>query len=233
MSKVDQWICWWTSVVFYTLFGVIFFALTRVMPPPRPALTTDQIVHFFAVHRLTIQIGFGILMVVIGFSGMVNGLVAFQLRRMSVSPVFAYAYIGSLVVGGIPGCLIAAFSFLTATFRPDRDPHLIATLYDIGLLSFVGSLGCFITQYLVLALAILWDKNNIFPRWMAYISVWQIVTEVLAAPVFIFKTGPYAWNGSISFWLGTVIFGVYEACIIILVRKAIQRQRAGEPPLTD
>jgi len=42
-------------------------------------------------------------MVVIGFSGIINGLVAYQMKRMSISPVFAYSYIGSLAVGAIPG----------------------------------------------------------------------------------------------------------------------------------
>lgn len=227
-TTIDLWICWWTVPIFYGLFGVIFFVLTRVIPPPSPGLTPDQIVAFFDDHRATIQIGFGLLMLVIGLAGMVNGLVAFQMRRMSVSSVFAYAYITSLAVGAVPGCLLASFSFLTAAFRPDRDPEVIALLYDLGLLSFVGSLGCFTTQYLILALAIFWDRNDIFPKWMAYVCIWQIVTELLAAPVFIFKSGPFAWDGSISFWMGTAIFGVYQTCMIILLRKAVERQPPAE-----
>ena len=35
-SKLDLWICWWVLPFFYTLFGVIFVLLTRVMPPPSP-----------------------------------------------------------------------------------------------------------------------------------------------------------------------------------------------------
>jgi hypothetical protein len=228
-SKIDVQSCWWVLPVFYNLFGLIFVLLARVMPPPRPNRNPEQIAEFFQAHSLTIQIGFSLLMVVIGFSGIANGLVAYQMKRMSVSPVFSYAYIGSLAVGALPGCLFAAFCFLTAAFRPDRDPHLIALLYDMALLTFVGSLGCFTTQYLILALAILLDKNNIFPKWMAYVSVWQIVTELLAAPVFVFKSGPFAWNGSISFYMGTVIFVGYEVCIIYLLRKAIAEQPIGEP----
>ena len=33
------WIVFWIVPAFYTAFGVIFFALTRVMPPPRPDIT--------------------------------------------------------------------------------------------------------------------------------------------------------------------------------------------------
>lgn len=220
-ARRGLWICWWIFPVFYTLFGLIFVPLTRVMPPPRPGMTVPEIVTFFGAHRLGIQIGFGLLMVVIGGGSIVNGLVAHQMRRMTVSPVFAYAYIATLAVGAIPGCLFAAFSFLTATFRPDRDPHIVALLYDTGLLTFVGSLGCFATQYLILAIAILLDRKKVFPNWFAYVSVWQVVTELLAAPVFVFRRGPFAWNGVISFWEGTALFGVYIACLIMLLRKAI------------
>jgi hypothetical protein len=184
---------------------------------------------FFHHHALTIKIGFSMLMVVVGFASWTNGLVVTHMKRMSVGSVWAYGYIASLAVGAIPGCIFAAFAFLTAVFRPDRNPHVMVLLYDMGLLMFIGSLGCFATQYLIFALAILLDKNKIFPKWLAYVSIWQIVTEGLAAPVFIFKHGPFAWNGAISFWQGTAIFVFWQVCVLYLLYKAIKRQPMGEP----
>ncbi|MHC9295720.1 hypothetical protein ACRCUN_24920 [Mycobacterium sp. LTG2003] len=226
--KVDQWICWWTIPIFYLIFGLIFVVLTRVMPPPRPDVGHAEIVAFFTDHGLTIRIGFALLMFFIGFTGVANGLIALQIKRMSVAPVFAYGYVAALVVGAVPGCLMAAFSFLAAAFRPDRDPQIIAMLYDLALLSFVGSLGCFCTQNMVLALAIFLDKNDVLPKWLAYMSIWMIVTELLAGPVFIFTSGPLAWNGSISFYLGTVVFVVWEMAIIYLLFSTIKRQSPDE-----
>ncbi|WP_231514592.1 hypothetical protein [Mycobacterium sp. URHB0044] len=228
IPKIDQRIAWWTIPIFYNVFGLIFVVLTRVMPPPRPDVGPDQIVAFFHDHSLTIRIGFGILMLVIGFTAVANGLIALLIKRMSVAPVFAYAYIASLVVGAIPGCVLPAFAFVAAAFRPDRDPEIMVMLYDWCLLSFVGSLGCFATQNMVLALAIFLDRNEIFPKWLAYMSIWMIVTELLAGPVFIFKSGPLAWNGSISFYMGTVVFVLWEVCIIWLMRTAINRQSTDE-----
>jgi hypothetical protein len=227
-SGIDLRVCFWVVPIFYSLFGLIFVPLTRVMPPPRPDVTAHQMVGFLQQHALTIQIGFALLMIVIGFAGVTNGVVAYEIKRMSVNPAFAYAYLGALAVGALPGCLMAAISFLAAVFRPGRDVQIVALLYDVTFLSFVGSLGCFSTAYLVLAIAILLDKNAIFPKWLAYISIWQIVTELLATPVFIFRSGPFAWNGSISFWMGTAIFGFWEVCVIVLLKKAIDRQPLGE-----
>jgi len=228
-AKLDLWICWWAFPVFYSLFGLIFVVLTKVMPPPRPGVDAEQIGRFFDDNATTIKLGFALLLVFIGLAGVTNALVAVQMKRMSVKPVFAYAYIATLAVGAIPGCLFAAFAFLAAVFRPDRDPQLIALLYDIGLLTFVGSLGCFTANYLVLAIAIFLDQNRIFPRWMAYITFWQIATELLAAPVFIFQKGAFAWNGAIAFWEGTLIFATFLGCLIILLRRAIEQWPAGEP----
>jgi hypothetical protein len=227
-GKLDLWICYWTIPAFYGLFGLIFFVLARVMPPPKPGLSTEQMVDFVDAHSLTIKIGFGMLMVIIGFASVANGLIALQIKRMSVGPVFAYAYIVALAVGAIPGCLFCALSFLAAALRPDRDPEIIALLFDIGMMTFVGSLGCFATQYLVFALAVFLDKNGIFPKWLAYVTVWQIVTELMAAPIFVFTDGPFAWDGSISFWMGTAIFGFWQGCMIVLLYKAVKTQPADE-----
>ncbi|MCG5434166.1 hypothetical protein LV457_17995 [Mycobacterium sp. MYCO198283] len=227
-ARTDLVIVWWTLPVFYTLFGLIFVVLTRVMPPPRPDKPVEQIVDFFAEHTLTIKLGFGVLMVVIGWAAWANGLIAYQITRMSVGSVWAYAYIGALAVGAVPGCLLAAFAFLAAVLRPDRDPQLLALLYDVGLLTFVGSLGCFSTAYLVFALAVFLDRNGVFPTWIAYVTIWQIVTEIMAAPVFLFTDGAFAWDGSISFWMGTAIFGFWEGCLIALLLRAVRQDRAGE-----
>jgi len=230
-SKRDVWLVFWIVPAFYTAFGIIFFMLTRTMPPPRPDITTDQMVGWFGQHATTIRVGFGFLVLIVGGAGVANGIVAYHMKRMTVGSVLAYTYIGAMAVGALPGCLLVAFCFLAATFRPDRDPELIALLYDLGLLSYVGSLGCFSAAYFAFAIAIFYDRNEIFPKWLAYISIWQIVTEVIATPVFIFKAGPFAWNGSISFWTGTVIFGVWLMCVITFLKKATELQPADEAPL--
>ena len=229
-TKTDLWLCWYVLPIFFALFGIMFVPLGRVMPPPRPDVSIAQKAGFISAHSLTIQIGFGMLMVVIGFSAIaVNANVGYQMKRMTVSPAFAYAYMGGMAVGTLPGCLFAAFCLLTAALRPGRSPEIVALLYDTALLSFVGSLGCFSAAYLAFAIAILLDRNDVFPKWLAYVSVWQIVTEILAAPVFVFKSGPLAWNGSISFWMGTAIFAFWQGCVIVLVRRAIKLQPVGEP----
>ena len=38
--------------------------------------------------------------------------------------------------------------------------------------------------------------------------IWQIITEVIATQMFVFRSGPFAWNGSIAFWWAVVVFSL-------------------------
>jgi hypothetical protein len=223
-KKLDEWVCWWSLPIFYTLFGLIFVYLGKLMPPPAPGWSQAEIVRFIRDNTHHMQIAWVLLTLSLGFASLSSGLIIVQMKRMQgVSPVFAYAYMTALAVAALPGCLFCGLMFSIAAFREDRAPHLIALLYDMGLLSFVGSLGCFVTQYFVFALAIFLDRGKVFPKWLAYMSIWGAVTEFVAAPIWIFKSGPYAWDGLISFYLGTIIFVVWEFCLVVCLYKENKR----------
>jgi len=175
-GKPDVVLMTWFFPAWYAVFGVIICLMARVTPPPRPDVTDADKVAFFVENGTNIRIGFCLLLILLGGAALTNGLVAYHMKRMSVGSVFAYAYIGGMGVGALPGFLLVAVCFLTATFRADRNPEQVSLLYDLGMLSYNGSLGCFSAAYLVLALAILYDRNEIFPKWFAYVSIWQIIT---------------------------------------------------------
>lgn len=230
-GKPDVRLVCWFFPAWYALFGVIICVLARVTPPPRPDVTAADKVAFFAENGLTIRIGFCVLLILLGGAAVTNGLVAYFILRMSVGSVFAYGYIGGMGVGALPGFLLVAVCFLTATFRVDRDPELVSMLYDVGMLSYNGSLGCFSAAYLVFALAILYDKHDIFPKWFAYVTIWQIVTEVIATQMFVAYSGPFAWNGSLAFWWSVVVFSVWLGVLIVLLKRATNREPLDAPAL--
>ena len=52
-------------------------------------------------------------------------------------------------------------------------------------------------------------------------TIWQIVTEVIATRrCGVLTSGPFAWNGSIAFWLAVIVFGVWLNCQGLLLKKA-------------
>ena len=233
--KLDQWICFWSIPVFYLLFGVVFVLLGRIMPPPSPTMTTTNIVAFMTSPDLSLAVV--LLAMSLGMYALNSGLMLTQMKRMvGVSPVLRYAYVAVLGVGGVPGCLFPGYMFALGAFRPEYDPGILSMLYDLGFLCFVGSLGCFVIQYVVFTIAVFLDQRGIFPKWLGYFSIWTLVTELVAAPVFITQTGPYAWNGLLAFYQGTVIWVAWQTCVTICLYKAIKNQpleELNQPMRTD
>jgi hypothetical protein len=230
-DKRSLWIVFWIFPLFFGLFGVVFVLLLRVIPPPRPDVGPEYITAYFTAHHTTILVGLGLLCLVFGGHAMANGFVTYHMKRMSSGATFAYVYMAGLAVGTLPGMFLVAACWGAAALRPEREPRIIALLYDLGMLSFNGSLGCFATAYLGFAVAILVDKNGIFPKWLAYLTIWQIVTEVIATQMWQQTSGPFAWNGSIAFWLAVVVFGVWLNCQGLMLKKATDAHPAGTRPL--
>jgi hypothetical protein len=231
--KIELWIIWWAMVGFYQLFGVVFVLMTHVMPPPKPWWDQARIAQWFSDYHTGILVGFAIIFLVSGLVPGCNAIIAYSMRRMSVSKAFAYSYITIYSLSAIPGMLYAAIFLSVGAMRPDRDPRLIAWLYDAGFLTFVGTLGFFLIGTIVWMIAILLDKNRVFPKWFGYLNIANAITELVVAPCWMMKSGAFAWNGSIAFWVDTGVFALYTCVFIVLLRKMVVREDFGDGPLPD
>lgn len=231
--KRELWSAWWTLVVFYNFFGLVFFVLTRAQPPPSPAWDTQKIVQWFQDNHFGILLGFAIMFVITGMTTMSNALIAYSMRRMSVSRAFAYSYLILYGLSAVPGMLLMCIALTVGALRPDRDPELIRWIYDFAFLSFVGTMGVFLIGSLVWMLAILIDKNRVLPKWFGYLNLCNGLTEIVVSPAWILHRGVLAWNGQIAWWLNVVVFGFYTGVFIFLLRRVIQREDFGTGPLPD
>lgn len=227
----DVRITYWAFAIFYAVLSIGVVFLGRATPPPRPDVTAAQAAEWFDQHRWGIQFGFGTLLVVAGGAAVSNGIIGYFMKRMSSGPVPAYSFIAAMGVGALPGFQLLLVCWLTATFRSERDPEIRYLLYDLGMLSYNGSMGCFTAAYAVLAIAIFYDRNRVFPKWFAYITVWQIVTELIATQMWLHHSGAFAWNGMISLYIAVVIFGIWVACLLPIMRRAANTESATTPPL--
>jgi hypothetical protein len=231
--KRELWLAWWTLVVFYNLFFPVFFLITRVQPPPQPAADLATQVQWFHDRHLGLLAGFAIIFLVAGMVPVNNALIAYSMRRMSVSPVFAYSYLIMYSLSAIPGLLLLCIALTVGALRPEREPRLIGWIYDFAFLSYTGTMGVFLIGSLVWMLAILLDKNRVFPKWFGYLNLCNGLTEVVVSPCWIFRRGVLAWNGQIAWWLDVVVFGIYTVVFIVLLRRMIQREDFGTGPLPD
>ncbi|MEV0669153.1 hypothetical protein [Mycobacterium sp. NPDC050441] len=229
--KRELWFAWYVMVFFYQLYGVLFFFVTRVQPPPSPAWDTPTVVHWVTDHRFGVLAGFGVVFLITGLCAPMNALLAYSMRRMSVSPVFAYSYLIMYSLSAIPGMLVMAIAMTAAALRSNRDPEIIHWLYEFAFLSFSGTMGVFLIGSLVWMAAILLDKNRVFPKWFGYLNLCNALTEVVVAPAWIFQRGAFAWNGAIAWWVNMVVFVTYTGVFIVLLRRMIEREDFGTGPL--
>ncbi|MEN4474524.1 hypothetical protein [Mycolicibacterium cosmeticum] len=225
-KKLDQWIAFWSVPAFFTLFGIVFVPLSWMMPPRSPSSSAPQIIEFMQSH--TLLTACVILTLCFGLAPVSNAMYLIQIKRMSVSPVFRYTLMVGSMTGVIVGMLFPMFCFGLGAFRAGYDPSVLAMLYDFGYLAFIGSLGCFCVMWMAFGLAIILDENGILPKWLGYYTVWQYVSELMAAPVWIAKSGPFAWNGVMTFWFAMVVYVPWQIVVYVCIYRSIRAQPDDE-----
>jgi hypothetical protein len=176
-EKRELWIGWWTLVVFYNLYGLLFFVIARTQPPPQPSLAPSEIVQWFDDRHHGLIYGYAIVFIVGGATAIMNATLAYTMRRMSVSRAFAYSYLVIYALATLPGMLIMGVVCTVGAMRPDRDPEIMSWLYDFAFLSFEGTMGVFLIGSLVWMVAVLLDENRVFPRWFAYLNLCNALTD--------------------------------------------------------
>lgn len=222
--KRELWLAWYTMVFFYNIFGIVFFGVTRTQPPPKAWWDLARIGEWFDDNRLGLLAGFGVIFFMGPIVTAATALITYSMRRMSVSPAYAYTYLILYSLAAVPGMLLTCITLVVGAMRPDRDPKLIGALYDIGFLSFSGTMGIFLIGSVIWAVAILLDKNNVLPKWFGYFNVCNALTEVVVATCCIYKDGPFAWNGAIAFYINMVVFAIYTGVFITFLKLMIERE---------
>jgi hypothetical protein len=209
----------------------VFFVITRTQPPPSPDWDAPRIVQWFNANHTGLLVGFAVMFLITGMVAPANALIAYSMRRMSVSPAFGYAYLVMYALSAVPGMLLLCIALSAGAMRPDRDPELIAWIYDFAFLTYIGTMGVFLLGSLVWMAAILLDTNGVFPKWFGYLNLCNALTEVVVSPAWLFHRGVFAWNGLIAWWIDMVVFVTYTAVFIVQLRKLIQREDFGTGPL--
>jgi len=140
------------------------------------------------------------------------------------------------------GCVVIEFVYpctfwLVAAFRPEDAPR-VQTFNDLGWLPFLGIVCTGMFQMVALALVTLRDRRSdpVYPRWFAYFQLWCALGVGLTFGVWIFKTGPLAWNGLVGFWIPVTFYFIWVIGTTIMTGRAIKNDNESEPgrgPIAD
>lgn len=228
MSIKDQRICLWMVPFFGLLFVFAFWNFQGFFPPLSPALSAEEVAAFYQNNLAQIRSSM-ILCNIIGVSliPFFTVIVVQMMRMQNASKVFAYSYLVAVVNGGTLFAL-ADLAWLNAAYRPERDPQLTMLLNDLAWFAFITPVGFVMVQNFCLAMAVYLDKSvkPVFPKWVGHFNI--VVALMIAPSAFalMYKTGPLAWDGAISFWLRMAALGVYVVVMFLVVLSALRRQEA-------
>ena len=225
LNTRSQRLCAWSGAVTIILF---FSSLVTAkwLPVPSPSLTQAQVAAMYLENATAIRIGMVQFMICTMFMCPLIGVISLQLRRIEkVNPLWTYTQISAGTILALM-VIIPAVLFLANAYRPDKPPELTYMMNDVCWMFAImpwppGFMQCF-----AIGMAILDDKSAkpIFPRWLAYLNFWVALSFLPGTFIPFVKSGPFAWNGLLSFWLGATTFGIWFIVMVWALLRAINEQ---------
>ncbi|MCK9285641.1 MAG: hypothetical protein M0P39_15325 [Rhodocyclaceae bacterium] len=229
-----QLISAWCGPAFLVTFVVLWGIFGHNLPNPSPALTATELAARYADNLAEIRFGFiGALITVVLYLPWSAVLAAQMVRIEGRYPVLAYL---QLLGGGLTVMVVSfsAFFWVAAAFRPERDPALIQLLTDLGWLCIDLQYACTTLQMVAAALVGLADKRPVplFPRWVCFLTIWCGLSFLPASLTGVLKTGPFAWNGMLSYYIPYLCWLGWYLIASICMIKEVGRRMGNPDPLS-
>lgn len=216
----------WSGLAYLLVFGAGWMVLARFFPPLDPSLGADAVAERFREDHLALTLAAVCIMVstvvVLPASALIVRVVALIERGVGML---------TLMMGFTLACFLvlnfySGFSFATAAFRTERSPEIVQYASDWGFLQFMGGIPMFLMVWVLLAYAVLVTDSRedpVLPRWVGYVNLWIAVLYLPELLVFFFKTGPFAWDGVVGFWIPAVLFIAFFAASPFVLRPVVRR----------
>lgn len=218
----------WTGPIGIVLVLVGWMVLAGFLPPPSPDLSADAVSAMWQ-HNTTLK-RVGMILCVWGGSLYVPftvgvAVVLWRLVDAARPWVVAQAALGTF------GAVFFTLNFLVlavVAYRPERDSQVTQLLHDLGFTMTFSPVAPFTFQYVAIAVALMQPMvpRQAIPRWVAYVNLWVAILLIPACLIPMFKTGPVAWDGVLSFWIPVFVFVAWFFVMFWTMRGAILRSDA-------
>ncbi len=218
-------LCAWAGQIAMFLMFMAMWPAWHVLPPPSPGLPLAEWASHFHDNASNMFIGAIIMMFASPlFMFFFGGLVVCLKKMEGKSAPLTYGIIMLVPFGFVLLFFMAVF-FVEAAFRPDMSAETVGMLADLGIFMLVIPALPGLLQFVITGLIILGDVNAepLFPRWTGYFCIWVGVLSIPGCVIPFFKTGPFAWNGILAFWVPAVAFGFMINVLFWAMRRAASR----------
>ena len=228
-----QLISAWCGPAFLITFLIFWGFFGQNLPNPSPALNAIDLAGRYSAHLNDIRIGFIVSLISVVLYLPWTALLSTQMARIEGDfPVLSFL---QLLGGGLTVMVVSfsAFFWVTAAFRPERDPALIQLLSDLGWLCIDLQYACTTLQMVAAALVGLADrgKTPLFPRWVCFLTIWCGLSFLPASLTGVLKTGPFAWDGMLSYYFPYFCWLCwYTIASIYMIKEVRRRMHAADAP---
>lgn len=227
MDRTTERWCIYCGPLLMVVFLAGFWLVGGLVPPPSPNQTAQTLAAYYADDAIRIRIGLMISMLAAGLSFPFTVAIFMQMRRIEggIGPLGCTQLVTGLMNGPLfilPMIFLAAAIFRVGT----ADPSTVQALSDLAWLAFVGIPAPAVVQLCAIALAVFRDHSPrpTFARWIGYFNVWCALSFLPGILVICFKTGPFAWNGIIAFWIPLSIFGTWFFVMAWVMLRALKEE---------
>jgi hypothetical protein len=231
VSGRKQRILLWWSWIAISITGFATIVLIRVFPPPSSTWSAERLAEWYQDHTLSIRIGAMLLGWMSGFVIQFAVVLYIQARRVEPGAKVWSALV--LVSGALTSVFIAfpALCFGTAAYSPFRSPDATQVMHELGVMALVTTDQMYIGAWVAIAVLCFTttdSPSNPFKRWFGWFTVWVIIVFEPGALGFLPKTGLFAINGIVTFWIPAVAFAVWMAPATWLIVRALRVQDQEE-----
>lgn len=224
-----QVLCAWAGILCPVIMFIGLWPAAGFFPPPLPGTSAADIAAIYQNNASGIRIGTICFLIAGALYGAFTASVSAQMRRMEPreTPVLSYAQLAA-GSASILLFLVPALVWSVAAYRPERSPEITQALNDLGWFFFVMPFVLGFLQNLCIGFATLSDQRAqpVFPRWVGYFNLWAAALFIPGCLITFFKTGPFAWNGLLAFWIPAGVFGPWFWITAWAVIRAARRQAA-------
>lgn len=214
---------------FAVLFTIGWWFIAGFVPPHAPLMSAAEVATAYSENTGGIRFGMLLAMFSASLTIPFAAVIAVQLRRIEGrSSVLAYTELAAGAVA-VWILIIPAILWTAAAFRPDRDPQIILLLNDVGWLFLLMTFAPLLVQLVSIGIGVLSDprESPLFARWVGYFNIWVAILFIPGGMITFFKTGPFAWDGLIAFWIPLGVFVAWFIVMFFVLVKAIRT------PITD